>query len=72
MKVSISLSDEDLEFVDSQTRAGRYPTRSAAVQAAIRIMRDREHVDSYAAAWDEWDSSGDSAIWDAAADDGIR
>ena len=71
MKVSISLPIEDLEYVDAQTAAGVFPTRSAAVHAALRLLRDREHVDSYARAWDEWDA-GDGAAWDALVGDGIR
>ncbi len=72
MKVSVSLTDEDLKFVDEQTDAGLFASRSAAVQAAIRLLRDRTYVDSYAAAWDEWDDSGDSALWESTALDGLR
>jgi Arc/MetJ-type ribon-helix-helix transcriptional regulator len=72
MKVSISLPASDIEFLDSQTRAGVYESRSAAVQAAIRTVRDREHVDSYAAAWDEWDATDDAALWESTTRDGLR
>lgn len=71
MKVSISLPDEDLAFVDAETMAGHFESRSAVVLAAIRLLRDRAHVDSYAAAWDEWDAAGDE-IWDSASGDGLR
>lgn len=70
MKLSISLPSDDVEFVDAVTHAGEYESRSAVVHAAIRLLRDRKHVDSYAAAWDEWDASGDD-IWDAALADGL-
>jgi putative addiction module CopG family antidote len=72
MKISISLPDEDLQFVDAQASSGQFSSRSAVLQAAVRILRDRQHADSYAAAWDEWDASDDGTIWDAATSDGIR
>ncbi len=72
MKISVSLAEDELEFIDEQTRVGRYPTRSAALRAAIGLLRDREYTDSYAAAWDEWDESGDGAAWSVASPDGIR
>lgn len=68
MKISVSLPAEDLEFVDEQTRRGIYPSRSAAVHAAVRALRDRETLDAYAEAWDEWEA-GDGAAWDAAVAD---
>lgn len=68
----MSLSDDDLKFVDEQTDSGIYASRSAAVQAAISLLRDRPHTDSYAAAWSEWEDSGDSASWEQAAQDGLR
>lgn len=70
MKVSVSLPAEDLQFVDEQTENGRFDSRSAVVHAAIRLLRDRQHVDSYAAAWDEWDET-DAAVWEAAVSDGV-
>ena len=72
MKVSVSLPDEDVAFVDAQTKAGRFESRSAAVQAAIRLLRDRQYLDSYAAAWDEWETDGDENVWESVAGDGIR
>ncbi len=72
MKVSVSLSRADIQFVDAQTDSGLFASRSAAVQAAIRLLRDRTYTDSYAAAWSEWEDSGDSASWEQAAQDGLR
>ncbi|MFM9878046.1 MAG: type II toxin-antitoxin system ParD family antitoxin [Rhodoglobus sp.] len=71
MKVSVSLSDEDLDFVDEQTQAGIFSSRSAALQAGIRLLRERQYTDSYAAAWDEWDASADAVLWDGPSADGV-
>jgi putative addiction module CopG family antidote len=72
MKLSVSLPEADVAFLDSETSSGRFESRSAAIHAAVRYLHDRQYTDSYAAAWDEWDESGDSQVWEAVAGDGIR
>ena len=71
MKVSISLSEADLAVLDEHVRASGLPSRSAAVQHAIRMLA-HEHLErDYAAAWEEWDASGDRAAWDGVVGDGV-
>ena len=69
MKVSISLSDDDLAFLDAYAARAGVPSRSAVVQIAVRQLRATELVDAYGAAWDEWESSGDASLWDSTAGD---
>lgn len=71
MKLSVSLSDEDVEFLDEQTRAGLFASRSAALQAAVTVLRQSTMRDSYAEAWDEWEASGEDAVWESLAADGL-
>lgn len=71
MKLSISLSDEDLAVLDEYARAAGLPSRSAAVQRAIRLLRHPDLDKDYAAAWDEWTASGDHAAWESTAGDGL-
>ena len=71
MKVSISLPDDDVRFIDDQTSLGRYPSRSAAVSSAIRAMRQRELTDSYVEAFDVWAATDDAALWDLTTSDGL-
>jgi len=71
MKVSLSLPEEDVRFLDEQTSLGRYASRSAAAAGAIRTMRSQELTDSYVAAFDEWAASGEAALWEATTADGI-
>jgi putative addiction module CopG family antidote len=71
MKISVSLPDDDTSFVDEQASHGRYGSRSAAIHAAIRLLRDREYHDSYAAAWDEWESDEEN-VWSSVIADGLR
>ena len=71
MKVSVSLPQDDIEFLDKETRAGRYPSRSAAVKAAVTVLRQAAITDSYAEAWDEWEQSGDDVLWESVVADGL-
>jgi len=66
-KVSLSLSGQDLAFLDAEALSGRYPSRSAAVQDAIRLLRESRLADAYAEAFAE----GHDDEWDATAADGI-
>ncbi len=71
MKLSISLSDDDVAALDAYARASGLPSRSAAVQQAIRMLRYPDLEQDYTAAWDEWASSGEQAEWDTTAPDGL-
>jgi len=71
MKLSVSLPADDVEFLDEETRAGRYASRSAAVKAAVTVLRQAAITDSYAEAWDEWEQSGDDVLWESVAADGL-
>lgn len=66
-KVSLSLSESDLAFLDAQALEGRYASRSAAVQDAVRLLRESRLADAYAEAYAE----GYDDEWDTAADDGL-
>jgi Arc/MetJ-type ribon-helix-helix transcriptional regulator len=71
VKLSVSLPDEDVAALDDYARAQGLKSRSAAVQRAIRMLRHPDLEQDYAAAWDEWEASGDEAAWEAAAADGL-
>lgn len=71
MKLSISLPDEDVTTLDNYARACGLKSRSAAVQYAIGLLRHPDLEQDYAAAWAEWESSGEQALWDGAAADGL-
>jgi Arc/MetJ-type ribon-helix-helix transcriptional regulator len=70
MKVSVSLAEEDLEFLDEYARARQLPSRSAAVQRAITLLRATELGDAYADAWEDWTESGEAAAWEVTSADG--
>jgi Arc/MetJ-type ribon-helix-helix transcriptional regulator len=71
MKLSVSLSDADVVILDEYARATGLRSRSAAVQHAVRLLRHVDLEQSYAAAWDDWDSSGERASWEGTVDDGL-
>ncbi len=71
MKLSISLSEEDVALLDEYARQAGLPSRSAAVQRALRLLRHPTLEDDYAAAWDEWRTSGAQADWEGTAADGL-
>jgi Arc/MetJ-type ribon-helix-helix transcriptional regulator len=72
MKLSISLSDADVAVLDEHVRAAGLPSRSAAVQHAIRMLAREQLQQDYAAAWEEWDASGEREAWEAVTADGMR
>ncbi len=71
MKVSVSLPDDDVEFLDAYAERVGIPSRSAALHKAVRLLRASELGDAYQDAWATWASSGDSARWDLTSSDGI-
>jgi Arc/MetJ-type ribon-helix-helix transcriptional regulator len=70
MKLSVSLPEEDVEFIDEYAAEHSVDSRSAVVHRALSLLRAGELGDAYAAAWQEWDSS-DAEAWDATSADGL-
>ncbi|SFT84761.1 Ribbon-helix-helix protein, copG family [Geodermatophilus amargosae] len=70
MKLSISLTEEDVAVLDDYARSAGLRSRSAALQHAIRLLRHPDLEDDYAAAWEEWRASGEEADWQTTVGDG--
>jgi Arc/MetJ-type ribon-helix-helix transcriptional regulator len=71
MKVSVSLPDEDIEFLDAYAHEQGIGSRSAVVHKAVRLLRAVELSDDYEAAWQDWSASEDDQLWSATVTDGI-
>jgi Arc/MetJ-type ribon-helix-helix transcriptional regulator len=71
MKVSVSLPDEDVAFLDGYAREQGLRSRSAALHRAVRMLRVAELGAEYASAWDDWAASDDAAAWERVAGDGV-
>ena len=71
MKISVSLPDDDVEFLDNYAESQGYESRSAVVHAAVRMLRSAKLGDAYADAWGEWEESDEAKLWDKTTSDGL-
>lgn len=71
MKISVSMSEQDVALLDEYARAAGLRSRSAALHHAVRLLRHAGLERDYAAAGDEWESSGARAPWEGTAGDGV-
>ena len=66
MKISASLPNEDVDFLD-QYAAEHNQSRSGALHRAVVLLRNRDLGDQYEAAW----NSDNADEWDVTARDGL-
>jgi len=71
MKMSVSLPEEDIAFLDSYVKDHDAGSRSAALHKAVVLLRSAELADAYEDAWSSWASSDDSGAWDGVVADGL-
>lgn len=71
MKVSVSLSAADVEFLDSYAQAQGAQSRSAVLHQAVGLLRAAQLAGAYEEAWDSWASSDDAVAWETVASDGL-
>ena len=72
MKLSVSLPEDDVRFLDRYARSRGIASRSATVHEAVRLLRTAELGDDYQDAWDDWAASEGAAEWEATVGDGTR
>lgn len=72
MKVSVSLPDEDVEFLDSYAQREGFQSRSAALHKAVRLLRGMELHAAYEEAFQDWEETGQASDWEVTANDGIE
>jgi Arc/MetJ-type ribon-helix-helix transcriptional regulator len=71
MKISMSLPEQDLSFLDAYVEERGLPSRSAALHKAIRLLRATQLGSAYEAAWAEW-TQEEEEIWGATTQDGLQ
>lgn len=71
MKLSVSLPEEEVEFLDEFADSQGIESRSAVLLRAVRLLKASQLSDAYTAAWAEWDESEDAELWEATASDGL-
>lgn len=69
--MSVSLPQDDVEFLDVYAREQGMESRSAAVHEAVGLLRTSQLSAAYEEAWESWDASDDAAAWDATTADGL-
>jgi len=71
MKLSVSLPDDDVEFLDAYAQSQGIASRSAVVHQAVRLLRANELGVAYADAWATWSADGDADLWERTVNDGM-
>ena len=71
MKLSVSLPDDDVQFLDRYAADHGIGSRSAALQRAVRLLRAAGLGAAYEDAWSDWDRTADAALWASTAGDGL-
>lgn len=71
MKLSVSVSEQDVAVIDEYARSAGLPSRSAAIQHAIRLLGQADLENDYAQAWQDWDASGERDVWEGTVGDGL-
>ena len=71
MKLSVSLSDDDVAALDEYVERAGLPSRSAGLQRAIQMLRHPSLEDDYANAWTEWATDGEEEVWEQTVSDGL-
>ena len=68
MKVSISLPDKDVAFLDEYAKENGLESRSAAVHSAVRALLDTTLEAEYTAAFAEWSEEDERWVESGIAD----
>ncbi len=71
MKISISLSDNEVTFLDHYARSRGVKSRSAVVRRAVQLLHSVSLADDYACAFDESIEDTDVHVWDHSTGDGL-
>lgn len=71
MKISVSLAQDELAALDQFVAEAGLSSRSAGIQMAIRRLPDGDLESDYAAAWEEWEATGEAEAWDSTSLDGL-
>ncbi len=71
MKVSVSLPDADVQFLDNYATEQGFDSRSAVLHKAVRLLRAAELGGDYEDAWREWANADEAKLWDVVCSDGL-
>ena len=71
MKLSVSLTDDDVALMDDYLVRSGLKSRSAVIRRALQLLRQPDLESDYAAAWNEWAASGEQEAWESTMSDGV-
>ena len=71
MKLSVSLPDKDIAFIDQYIAEHGERSRSAVIRKALDVLLTEQLVEDYVEAFRKWEASGEEEVWDVAAGDGL-
>ena len=71
MKLSVSLSEDDVKVLDDYVVQHGLGSRSAALQAAVRALHHEALVQDYVEEFPERHRSEDKQLWDSVSDSGL-
>lgn len=71
MKLSVSLPEAQVAFLDRYRQQHGLASRSEVVRVALKLLQDRMLEEEYRAAGEKWQRSEDAALWDGAVDSGL-
>lgn len=70
MKLSITLPDKDVAYIDRHIADHDEPSRSAVIRKAIERLRHEELSEAYGELCKEWGTE-DDLLWETTVGDGI-
>jgi Arc/MetJ-type ribon-helix-helix transcriptional regulator len=71
MKVSVSLPEDDVRFLDEYAGREGFQSRSAVLHKAVRLLRASGLSSAYERAWDDWADTDDGSVWESTVGDGL-
>jgi len=72
VKISTTVTEFDLAFLEKYTAQHGLPSRAAGFHAAIKALRELELQQQYLEADEEWYTSGEAEVWECVSGDGIE
>jgi Arc/MetJ-type ribon-helix-helix transcriptional regulator len=70
VKLSVSLPDDDVEFLDAYAHERGFASRSAVLHKAVRLLRGAQLGAAYEDAFVEWERT-DAEAWETTVGDGL-
>lgn len=71
MKISVSLPEADVAFLDEYGAKTATESRSAVIHAAIELLRAAQLENDYQQAWQEWGRDESTDAWEGTMEDGL-